>query len=70
MWIGVIIAIVLTVLFFSIGKNKSIPFHSKEKNDSSSAFDAGNHDDRNDEISDDGGSTDDGGDSGEGGSAD
>ncbi|MEJ8818816.1 hypothetical protein [Lacibacter sp. H407] len=56
MWIGIIIAIVVTILFFSWGRNRNTALQSTDKNYSS---DGGSYN-----SYDDGGDSSDGGDGG------
>lgn len=35
MWVGILAAIVITVLFFSVGRNKKTPWHTKENENTS-----------------------------------
>lgn len=65
MWIGIFIAIVVTLLFFSWGKNRTTPLQTKEDTDSNYTGDGGSYD------SFDNGDSSDTGDSGtDGGSGD
>jgi hypothetical protein len=64
MWIGIIIAIIVTVLFFSWGKNRNTPLQSKESTDGNYSGDGGSYDSSDDSDSSDGG--DGGGDGGGG----
>ena len=56
MWIGILIAIVATILFFSWGRNRNTPLQSKESTDSNYSGDGGSYD-----SYDDGGVSSDGG---------
>jgi hypothetical protein len=66
MWIGILIAIVATILLFSWGQNRNTPLQSKESTDRNYAGDGGYYTSSDDDSSDSGDS--DGG--GDGGSSD
>ncbi len=61
MWIGIFIAIIATILFFSWGKNRTTPLQTKEDTDSNYTGDGGSYD-----SYDNGGDSSDAGDSGGG----
>ena len=66
MWIGIIIAIVATILFFSWGRNRNTPLQSNESTDRNYSGDGGSYD-----AYDDGGDSSDAADGGgDGGSSD
>ncbi len=67
MWLGIILAISASILFFSIGKNKASVSRTKESNDTSVTLDSGIYNDQDDIISDEGSSNDSGGDGSDGG---
>lgn len=61
MWIGIIIAIVVTILFFRWGKNRNTALHANESADRNYSGDGGSYD-----SYDDGGDSSDGSDGGGG----
>lgn len=66
MWLGILIVIAASIIFFSIGKHKASVPRTKESNDTTGSIDTGSIDDQ-DDNSDEGSSNDSGGDGSDGG---